>query len=144
MRKFNIFLILYFVVLALLFVTNVILETNSEYALTMLYTPYPYYIAVALIILEVWELFIRVMQAFGGNSLVAVLIKLVLLTVGLFATVVVIFFTLFFGGDASSENIGGTEYVVIERGALAAATKHYHEKKNIFLMKKKESYSHKI
>jgi len=37
-----------------------------------------------------------------------------------------------------------TEYIVIERGAFAATTNYYHERYNLFLMKKKESYSHKI
>ena len=45
---------------------------------------------------------------------------------------------------ASPNKLNKTEYIVIERGVLAATTIFYHERHNLFLMKKKESYSHKI
>jgi len=44
----------------------------------------------------------------------------------------------------SPNKLNKTEYIVIERGAFAATTFFYHERHNLFLMKKKESYSHKI
>ena len=158
MKKFNIFIIGYFIFLFLLFIINAILEASTDYALIIVYYPYLYYIAVLLIIIKGWEMLIRRMNTFGSNSLASLLGKFIIIGIGLFATLWIFVFVLFFGGYASSKKyedlnllayaspnkLNKTEYIVIERGAFAATINYYHERHNLFLMKKKESYSHKI
>ena len=101
---------------------------------------------------------IRIMNTFGSNSLASLFGKFIIIGIGLFATLWIFVMVLFFGGYASSKKyedlnllaydspnkLNKTEYIVIERGAFAATTNYYHERYNLFLMKKKESYSHKI
>ena len=101
---------------------------------------------------------IRIMNTFGSNSLASLFGKLIIIGIGLFATLWIFVMVLFFGGFASSKKyedlnllaydspnkLNKTEYIVLERGAFAATTNYYHERHNLFLMKKKESYSHKI
>ena len=158
MKKFNFFIAAYFIFLFLLFIINAILEASTEYALIMIYYPYLYYIAVLLIIIKGWEILIRIMNTFGSNSLASLFGKFIIIGIGLFATLWIFVMVLFFGGYASSKKyedlnllaydspnkLNKTEYIVIERGAFAATTNYYHERYNLFLMKKKESYSHKI
>ena len=158
MKKFNFFIAAYFIFLFLLFIINAILEASTEYALIMIYYPYLYYIAVLLIIIQGWEMLIRIMNTFGSNSLASLFGKFIIIGIGLFATLWIFVMVLFFGGYASSKKyedlnllaydspnkLNKTEYIVIERGAFAATTNYYHERYNLFLMKKKESYSHKI
>ena len=158
MKKFNFFIAAYFIFLFLLFIINAILEASTEYALIMIYYPYLYYIAVLLIIIKGWEMLIRIMNTFGSNSLASLFGKFIIIGIGLFATLWIFVMVLFFGGYASSKKyedlnllaydspnkFNKTEYIVIERGAFAATTNYYHERYNLFLMKKKESYSHKI
>ena len=157
MKKFNIFIAAYFIFLFLLFIINAILEASTDYALIIVYYPYLYYIAVLLIIIKGWEMLIRIMNTFGSNSLASLFGKFII-GIGLFATLWIFVMVLFFGGYASSKKyedlnllaydspnkLNKTEYIVIERGAFAATTNYYHERYNLFLMKKKESYSHKI
>ena len=69
MKKFNIFIIGYFIFLFLLFIINAILEASTDYALIIVYYPYLDYIAVLLIIIKGWEMLIRRMNTFGSNSL---------------------------------------------------------------------------
>ncbi|MGY3817425.1 hypothetical protein [Gemella taiwanensis] len=158
MKKFNFFIAAYFIFLFLLFIINAILEASTEYALIMIYYPYLYYIAVLLIIIKGWEMLIRIMNTFGSNSLASLFGKFIIIGIGLFATLWIFVMVLFFGGYASSKKyedlnllaydspnkLNKTEYIVIERGAFAATINYYHERYNLFLMKKKESYSHKI
>ena len=158
MKKFNFFIAAYFIFLFLLFIINAILEASTEYALIMIYYPYLYYIAVLLIIIKGWEMLIRIMNTFGSNSLASLFGKFIIIGIDLFATLWIFVMVLFFGGYASSKKyedlnllaydspnkLNKTEYIVIERGAFAATTNYYHERYNLFLMKKKESYSHKI
>ena len=101
---------------------------------------------------------IRIMNTFGSNSLASLFGKFIIIGIGLFATLWIFVMVLFFGGFASSKKyedlnllaydspnkLNKTEYIVIERGAFAATINYYHERHNLFLMKKKESYSHKI
>lgn len=100
----------------------------------------------------------RVIGAVGSNSLASVFGNFILLGVGVFITLWIFVVVLFGCGFAYSEKyedldmqayaspnkLNKTEYIVIERGVLAATTNYYHERHNLFLMKKKESYSHKI
>ena len=158
MKKFNIFIAVYFIFLFLLFIINAILEASTDYALIIVYYPYLYYIAVLLIIIKGWEMLIRIMNTFGSNSLASLFGKFIIIGIGLFATLWIFVMVLFFGGFASSKKyedlnllaydspnkLNKTEYIVIERGAFAATINYYHERHNLFLMKKKESYSHKI
>ena len=158
MKKFNFFIAAYFIFLFLLFIINAILEASTEYALIMIYYQYLYYIAVLLIIIKGWEMLIRIMNTFGSNSLASLFGKFIIIGIDLFATLWIFVMVLFFGGYASSKKyedlnllaydsptkLNKTEYIVIERGAFAATTNYYHERYNLFLMKKKESYSHKI
>ena len=158
MRKFNIFLIIYFSFLLVLLIINSILEACTEYALIIVYYPYLYYVAALLIIIKGWEVLIRIMNTFGSNSLASLFGNFILLGIGLFATLWIFVVVLFGCGSASSEKyedldlvayaspnkLNKTEYIVVERGVLAATTIFYHERHNLFLMKKKESYSHKI
>ena len=158
MKKFNIFIAAYFIFLFLLFIINAILEASTEYALIMIYYPYLYYIAALLVVIKGWEMLGRVMDAVGNNSLASVFGNFILLGVGVFVTLWIFVMVLFFGGFASSKKdedlnllaydspnkLNKTEYIVIERGAFAATINYYHERHNLFLMKKKESYSHKI
>ena len=158
MKKFNIFIAAYFIFLFLLFIINAILEASTEYALIMIYYPYLYYIAALLVVIKGWEMLGRVMRAVGSNSLASVFGNFILLGVGVFITLWIFVVVLFGCGSASSERyedldlqayaspnkLNKTEYIVIERGVLAATTVFYHERHNLFLMKKKESYSHKI
>lgn len=123
----------------------------------MLYYPYLYYIAALLIIIKGWEVLIRAVNTFS-NSLASLFGKLIFLIVGVFVTLWIFVVVLFGCGSASSEKyedldlqahaspnkLNKTEYIVLERGVLAATTLFYHERHNLFLMKKKESYSHKI
>lgn len=157
MKKFNIFVIAYFIFLFILFIINAILEARTEYALIMLYYPYLYYIAALLIIIKGWEVLIRAVNTFS-NSLTSLFGKLIFLVAGVFVTLWIFVVVLFGCGFASSEKyedldlqayaspnkLNKTEYIVLERGVLAATTLFYHERHNLFLMKKKESYSHKI
>ena len=157
MKKFNFFIAAYFIFLFLLFIINAILEASTEYALIMLYYPYLYYIAALLIIIKGWEVLIRAVNTFS-NSLASLFGKLIFLIVGVFVTLWIFVVVLFGCGSASSEKyedldlqahaspnkLNKTEYIVLERGVLAATTLFYHERHNLFLMKKKESYSHKI
>lgn len=158
MKKFNIFIAAYFIFLFLLFIINAILEASTDYALIIVYYPYLYYIAVLLIIIKGWEMLIRIMNTFGSKSLASLFGKFIIIGIGLFATLWIFVMVLFFGGFALSKKyedlnllaydspnkLNKTEYIVIERGAFAATTFFYHERHNLFLMKKKESYSHKI
>ena len=158
MKKFNIFIAAYFIFLFLLFIINAILEARTEYALIIVYYPYLYYVAALLIIIKGWEVLIRIMNTFGSNSLASLFGNFILLGMGLFATLWIFVVVLFGCGSASSEKyedldlvayaspnkLNKTEYIVVERGVLAATTIFYHERHNLFLMKKKESYSHKI
>lgn len=144
MRKFNIFLIIYFIILFILIVVEAIIESTTEYSLIILYFPYIYYLTVGLIIVKGWEILLRGIHVFSSNSLVSIFIKFIILVISTGVTLFISVFMLFFGGDASSEKIGDKEYIVVEHGILAATTKYYYERHNIFLMKKKESYSHKI
>lgn len=158
MKKFNIFIAAYFIFLFLLFIVNAILEASTEYALIMIYYPYLYYIAALLVVIKGWEMLIRIMNTFGNNSLASLFGKFIIIGIGLFATLWIFVMILFFGGSASSKKyedldllaydspnkLNKTEYIVIERGAFAVTTNYYYERHNLFLMKKKESYSHKI
>ena len=158
MKKFNIFIVVYFIFLFLLFIINAILEVSTEYALIMIYYPYLYYIAALLVVIKGWEMLIRIMNTFGNNSLASLFGKFIIIGIGLFATLWIFVMILFFGGSASSKKyedldllaydspnkLNKTEYIVIERGAFAVTTNYYYERHNLFLMKKKESYSHKI
>ena len=157
MKKFNIFVIAYFIFLFILFIINAILEARTEYALIILYYPYLYYIAALLVVIKGWEVLIKAVNTFS-NSLASLFGKLIFLVAGVFVTLWIFVVVLFGCGFASSEKyedldlrayaspnkLNKTEYIVLERGVLAATTVFYHERHNLFLMKKKESYSHKI
>ena len=103
MKKFNIFIVAYFIFLFLLFIINAILEASTDYALIIVYYPYLYYIAVLLIIIKGWEMLIRIMNTFGSNSLASLFGKFIIIGIGLFATLWIFVMVLFFGGFASSK-----------------------------------------
>ena len=140
MKKFNIFIAAYFIFLFLLFIINAILEASTEYALIMIYYPYLYYIAALLVVIKGWEMLGRVMDAVGNNSLWIFVVVLF----GCGSAYSEKYEDLDMQAYASPNKLNKTEYIVIERGVLAATTVFYHERHNLFLMKKKESYSHKI
>lgn len=144
MKKFNIFLIIYFISFLILLIINAILESSKGYSIIIVYYPYLYYIAVVLMIIKGWELLTKVMNIFSNSSLGVILLKLVVFGISAFVTFCIVVMMLFYGGAAYSEKLGDKEYIVVERGAFAVVMQHYHERHNLFLMKKKESYSHKI
>ena len=159
MKKFNIFLIIYFIMFFLLFIANTIIETMTEYSLIIVYYPYFYYLAVVLVLVKFWELLFKWMiRDEEQDSIVMGLFKGVTLVFSFFATLFILLIVGIACGSASSEKyedldlrayaspnkLNKTEYIVVERGVLAATTIFYHERHNLFLMKKKESYSHKI
>ena len=159
MKKFNIFLIIYFIMFFLLFIANTIIETMTEYSLIIVYYPYFYYLAVVLVLVKFWELLFKWMiRDEEQDSMAMGLFKGVTLVFSFFATLFILLIVVLACGSASSEKyedldlrayaspnkLNKTEYIVVERGVLAATTIFYHERHNLFLVKKKESYSHKI
>ena len=159
MKKFNIFLIIYFIMFFLLFIANTIIETMTEYSLIIVYYPYFYYLAVVLVLVKFWELLFKWMIRDEEQDSIAMgLFKGVTLVFSFFATLFILLIVGLACGSTSSEKyedldlraysspnkLNKTEYIVRERGVLAATTIFYHERHNLFLMKKKESYSHKI
>ena len=159
MKKFNILLIIYFIMFFLLLITNAIIETMTEYSLIIFYYPYFYYLTVGLILVKLWELLFKWMiRGEEQDSIAMGLFKGVTLVFSFFATLFILLIVAIACGSTSSEKyedldlrayaspnkLNKTEYIVVERGVLAATTIFYHERHNLFLMKKKESYSHKI
>ena len=159
MKEFNILLIIYFIIFFLLFITNAIIETMTEYSLIIFYYPYFYYLAVGLVLVKFWELLFKWMIRDEEQDSIAMgLFKGVTLVFSFFATLFILLIVGLACGSTSSEKyedldlraysspnkLNKTEYIVIERGAFAATINYYHERHNLFLMKKKESYSHKI
>mgnify|MGYP000845701110 CR=1 FL=1 len=159
MKKFNIFLIIYFIMFFLLLITNAIIETMTEYSLIIFYYPYFYYLAVGLVLVKFWELLFKwIIRDEEQDSIAMGLFKGVTLVFSFFATLFILLIVAIACGSTSSEKyedldlrayaspnkLNKTEYIVVERGVLAATTIFYHERHNLFLVKKKESYSHKI
>ena len=145
MKKFNIFLIIYFIMFFLLLITNAIIETMTEYSLIIFYYPYFYYLTVVLVLVKLWELLFKWMiRGEEQDSIAMGLVKGVTLVSSFFATLFILLIVGIACGSTSSEIRGEKEYIVINRGVLAVEWEFYYEKHNMFLLKKKESYSRKI
>ena len=145
MKKFNIFLIIYFIMFFLLLITNAIIETMTEYSLIIFYYPYFYYLTVGLVLVKLWELLFKWMiRGEEQDSIAMGLFKGVTLVFSFFATLFILLIVAIACGSTSSEIRGEKEYIVINRGVLAVEWEFYYEKHNMFLLKKKESYSRKI
>ncbi|WP_455936603.1 hypothetical protein [Gemella morbillorum] len=117
----------------------------TEYSLIIFYYPYFYYLTVGLVLVKLWELLFKCMiRGEEQDSIAMGLFKGVTLVSSFFATLFILLIVAIACGSTSSEIRGEKEYIVINRGVLAVEWEFYYEKHNMFLLKKKESYSHKI
>ena len=142
MRKFNIFIVSYCLLLILEIIVNSIIE--SDYTISAIYSTYMTYLVIGAVLLIIVRIIIQLClikdkstESIIGRAIAAVfLIFIGLLTIVIPALI---------EEKVYIETVNNTEYVVVERGAFVVESlRYYHKKKDKFLMEKRISYVRKI
>ena len=143
MKKFNIFIIIYCLLLILVYIVNSIIEYKTEYTISAVYFTYMIYLVIGAVLFIV-RIIIQ-LCLIKDNSSASIFIRgivvIFLIFVGLLTTV----FPALIEEKVYFETVNNTEYVVAERGVMVVESlRYYHKKKDKFLMEKRVSYVRKI
>ncbi|WP_065377748.1 hypothetical protein [Gemella sanguinis] len=143
MKKFNIFIIIYCLLLILVYIVNSIIEYKTEYTISAVYSTYMIYLVIGAVLLIIVRIIIQ-LCLIKDNSSASIFIRgivvIFLIFVGLLTTV----FPALLEEKVYFETVNNTEYVVVERGFMVESRRYYHKKKDKFLMEKRVSYVRKI
>ena len=144
MKKFNIFIIIYCLLLILVYIVNSIIEYKTEYTISAVYSTYMIYLVIGAVLLIIVRIIIQ-LCLIKDNSSASIFIRgivvIFLIFVGLLTTV----FPALIEEKVYFETVNNTEYVVAERGVMVVESlRYYHKKKDKFLMEKRVSYVRKI
>ena len=144
MRKFNIFIVSYCLLLILEIIVNSIIESKTDYTISAVYSTYMTYLVIGAVLLIIVRIIIQLClikdkstESIIGRAIAAVfLIFIGLLTIVIPALI---------EEKVYIETVNNTEYVVVERGAFVVESlRYYHKKRDKFLMEKRVSYVRKI
>ena len=144
MRKFNIFIVSYCLLLILEIIVNSIIESKTDYTISAIYSTYMIYLVIGAVLLIIVRIIIQLClikdkstESIIGRAIAAVfLIFIGLLTIVIPALI---------EEKVYIETVNNTEYVVVERGAFVVESLRYdHKKRDNFLMEKRVSYVRKI
>lgn len=135
MKKFNIFIIIYCLLLILVNIVNSIIENKTEYTISAIYSTYMIYFVIGAVLLIIVRLIKDKSTVFIRGIVVIFLIFIGMLT----AT-----FPALIEEKVYFETVNNTEYVVVESGFMVESRRYYHKKKDKFLMEKRISYARKI
>lgn len=143
MKKFNIFIIIYCLLLILVYIVNSIIEYKTEYTISAVYSTYMIYLVIGAVLLIIVRIIIQ-LCLIKDNSSASIFIRgivvIFLIFVGLLTTVI----PALLEEKVYFETVNNTEYVVDERGFMVESRRYYHKKKDKFLMEKRVSYVRKI
>lgn len=144
MRKFNIFIVSYCLLLILEIIVNSIIESKTDYTISAVYSIYMTYLVIGAVLLIIVRIIIQLClikdkstESIIGRAIAAVfLIFIGLLTIVIPALI---------EEKVYIETVNNTEYVVVERGDFVVESlRYYHKKRDKFLMEKRISYIRKI
>ena len=144
MKKFNIFIVSYCLLLILAIIVNSIIESKTDYTISAIYSTYMIYLVIGAVLLIIVRIIIQ-LCLIKDNSTASIFIRgivvIFLIFVGLLTTV----FPALIEEKVYIETVNNTEYVVVERGAFVVESlRYYHKKRDKFLMEKRVSYARKI
>ena len=132
MKKFNIFIVSYCLLLILAIIVNSIIESKTDYTISAIYSTYMIYLVIGAVLLIIVRIIIQ-LCLIKDNSTASIFIRgivvIFLIFVGLLTTV----FPALIEEKVYFETVNNTEYVVVERGAFVVESlRYYHKKRDKF------------
>lgn len=142
MKKFNIFIIIYCLLLILVNIVNSIIENKTEYTISAIYSTYMIYFVIGAVLLIIVRIIIQLCLIKDKSTVfIRGIVVIFLIFIGLLAAT----FPALIEEKVYFETVNNTEYVVVERGVMVVESRrYYHKKKDKFLMEKRISYARKI
>ena len=144
MRKFNIFIVSYCLLLILEIIVNSIIESKTDYTISAIYSTYMIYLVIGAVLLIITRIIIQlyIIKDKSKESIIGRAIATIfLIFIGLLITLI----PALIEEKVYIETVNNTEYVVVERGAFVVESlRYYHKKRDKFLMEKRVSYVRKI
>ena len=144
MKKFNIFIVSYCLLLILAIIVNSIIESKTDYTISAIYSTYMIYLVIGAVLLIITRIIIQlyIIKDKSKESIIGRAIATIfLIFIGLLITLI----PALIEEKVYIETVNNTEYVVVERGAFVVESlRYYHKKRDKFLMEKRVSYVRKI
>lgn len=141
MKKFNIFIIIYCLLLILVNIVNSIIENKTEYTISAIYSIYMIYFVIGAVLLIIVRIIIQLCLIKDKST---VFIRGIVVIFLIFIGMLTATFPALIEEKVYFETVNNTEYVVVERGFMVESRRYYHKKKDKFLMEKRISYARKI
>lgn len=144
MKKFNIFIIIYCLLLILVNIVNSIIENKTEYTISAIYSTYMIYFVIGAVLLIIVRIIIQ-LCLIKDKSSASIFIRGIVVIFLVFIGLLTATFPALIEEKVYFETVNNTEYVVVERGVMVVESRrYYHKKKDKFLMEKRISYARKI
>ena len=141
MKKFNIFIIIYCLLLILVNIVNSIIENKTEYTISAIYSTYMIYFVIGAVLLIIVRIIIQLCLIKDKST---VFIRGIVVIFLIFIGMLTATFPALIEEKVYFETVNNTEYVVVESGFMVESRRYYHKKKDKFLMEKRSSYARKI
>ena len=141
MKKFNIFIIIYCLLLILVNIVNSIIENKTEYTISAIYSTYMIYFVIGAVLLIIVRIIIQLCLI---KDKATVFIRGIVVIFLIFIGMLTATFPALIEEKVYFETVNNTEYVVVESGFMVESRRYYHKKKDKFLMEKRVSYVRKI
>lgn len=141
MKKFNIFIIIYCLLLILVNIVNSIIENKTEYTISAIYSTYMIYFVIGAVLLIIVRIIIQLCLIKDKST---VFIRGIVVIFLIFIGMLTATFPALIEEKVYFETVNNTEYVVVESGFMVESRRYYHKKKDKFLMEKRISYARKI
>lgn len=141
MKKFNIFIIIYCLLLILVYIVNSIIENKTEYTISAIYSTYMIYFVIGAVLLIIVRIIIQLCLIKDKST---VFIRGIVVIFLIFIGMLTATFPALIEEKVYFETVNNTEYVVVESGFMVESRRYYHKKKDKFLMEKRISYARKI
>ena len=141
MKKFNIFIIIYCLLLILVNIVNSIIENKTEYTISAIYSTYMIYFVIGAVLLIIVRIIIQLCLIKDKST---VFIRGIVVICLIFIGMLTATFPALIEEKVYFETVNNTEYVVVESGFMVESRRYYHKKKDKFLMEKRISYARKI
>ena len=141
MKKFNIFIIIYCLLLILVNIVNSIIENKTEYTISAIYSTYMIYFVIGAVLLIIVRIIIQLcLIKYKSTVFIRGIVVIFLIFIGMLTAT----FPALIEEKVYFETVNNTEYVVVESGFMVESRRYYHKKKDKFLMEKRISYARKI
>ena len=144
MKKFNIFIVSYCLLLILAIIVNSTIESKTDYTISAIYSTYMIYLVIGAVLLIITRIIIQlyIIKDKSKESIIGRAIATIfLIFIGLLITLI----PALIEEKVYIETVNNTEYVVVERGVVVVESlRYYHKKRDNLLMEKRVSYIRKI